>query len=132
MQDAATRRLQTQRLHGCLLITQQLGRREVPDDGLRLLCHSRYRRVGHAKHKGLVETSWDSLLAERVNLRTGGVGDFEPLQEIRFAIEQCVERHPMQQAVGHDDEFARRSRSVRSRVYGFVKERLERLYQLPV
>src|SRR5215212_11964422 len=132
MQDAAPRCLQTQRLHGGLPVAQQLGRREVPYDGLRLLCHGRYRGVGHTQHKGLVETSWDSLLAERVNLRTGSVGDFEPLQQIRFAIEQCVERYPMQQAVGHDDEFAQRSRSVRSRVYGFVKERLERLYQLPV
>src|SRR5829696_10391870 len=85
MQDAATRHLQTQRLHSGLLVSQQLGSREVPDDGLRLLGHGRYRGVGYAHHKALVESSWGSLLAKEVNLRTWGVGDFEPLQKKRSA-----------------------------------------------
>ena len=39
----------TKRRHGCLPVTQHLGSWEVPGDGLSLLCHGWYRRVGHAK-----------------------------------------------------------------------------------
>ena len=46
------------------------------------------------------------LLAKRIHLRTGSVGDFETLQQVCLAVEEGVERYLVQQPVGHDNELS--------------------------
>src|SRR6266849_3517860 len=102
--DPAARSMRPQNVFGCSRAHEELCRRQNRLQGFRLIGNRRRLCVRNTQDQRFSRSVRLFLLAQRINARTGSVGNREAIHQIRFAIMQGMERNIVKQAMWNEDQ----------------------------